>query len=74
MRMIKSKINNWCIRFNNACNGIVTKKQSGGKEIIIEMLLAAVVIALALAWKSGISGVVTNMINSFSAKITNIMG
>lgn len=70
----KTKIRSRYIRLRDALRGTVTKKQPGGKEIIIEMLLAAVVIALAILWKTGISGVITDMITGFTTKISGIMG
>ncbi len=49
-----------------------TKKENGGKEIIMEILLVAIAIALGIAWKTGLGAVITSMIADFTTRIGSL--
>lgn len=51
---------------------LLAKKEDGGKEIIIELLLVGVAIGLAIAWKTGIGSTITSMISEFTTKISGL--
>lgn len=62
---MKGFINRTALRFS-------TKKENGGKEIIMEILLVAIAIALGIAWKTGLGAVITNMIADFTTRIGSL--
>lgn len=48
------------------------KKDPGGKEIIVEIGLAVIAIALLLIFKTGISGIIESFVTDMGASIKNM--
>ena len=69
---VKDKVTEAVTKTSLAVAGMKSKKLSGGKEIVIELLLAAVAIALAILWQTGMGTTISNMITSFANKISGI--
>lgn len=53
------------------------KKAVGGKEVIMEVLLIVVGVAVAIIWKAALAddgGVIPSLVTSFQTKISGIFG
>lgn len=59
--------------FTNVESAVVRKKEEGGKEVIVEILLIVVGIVIALVFRESIGKVVTNLVTALSTKISGIM-
>lgn len=60
------------IKLMNKAREIMSRKEDGGKEVIVELVLVAVAIGVALLWKQGLGTTVNSLITSFTTKITTL--
>ena len=72
---IKAKAESLAIKALNRKEAF--KKAVGGKEVIMEVLLIVVGVAVAIIWKAALAddgGVIPTLVNTFKGKISGILG
>ncbi|MBU9725268.1 Flp1 family type IVb pilin [Diplocloster modestus] len=52
--------------------GNMTKKEQGGKEIIAEVALAVIAVALILIFRTQISSLITTIMTSMNTKVSEL--
>lgn len=72
MKNLLAKANNTAMEMKVGAKAALAKKDQGGKEIIVELGLAAIAVALLLVYRTEINTLVTGIMSSATTNIGNL--
>ena len=72
MRNLLAKANDTAMEMKAGAKAALAKKDHGGKEIIVELGLAAIAVALLLVYRTEINTLVTGIMSSATTNIGNL--
>ena len=72
MKNLLVKANNKAMEMTAGAKAALVKKDHGGKEIIVELGLAAIAVALLLVYRTEINTLVTGIMSSATTNIGNL--
>ena len=72
MKNLLAKTNNTAMEMKVGAKAALAKKDHGGKEIIVELGLAAIAVALLLVYRTEINTLVTGIMSSATTNIGNL--
>lgn len=72
MNKAKENMKNQVMSAKKGMCAVLGKKDHGGKEIIVELGLAAIAVALLMVYRTEINTLVTNIMNQATTTIGNL--
>ena len=72
MKKLLVKANNTAMEMTAGAKAALAKKDHGGKEIIVELGLAAIAVALLLVYRTEINTLVTGIMSQATTTIGNL--
>lgn len=69
---MKSKVEKKKREIKTAFNNLLTEKKNGGKEIIIELGLMVIAVALIIVFRDKINTLLTTIMETAGTRITNL--
>lgn len=72
MKNLLVKANNTAMEMTAGAKAVLAKKDHGGKEIIVELGLAAIAVALLLVYRTEINTLVTGIMSQATTTIGNL--
>ena len=72
MKNLLVKANNKAVEMKAGAKVALAKKDHGGKEIIVELGLAAIAVALLMVYRTEINTLVTGIMSSATTNIGNL--
>lgn len=72
MKNLLAKANDTAMEMKVGAKAALAKKDHGGKEIIVELGLAAIAVALLLVYRTEINTLVTGIMSSATTNIGNL--
>jgi len=72
MKNLLVKANNKAVEMKAGAKAALAKKDHGGKEIIVELGLAAIAVALLMVYRTEINTLVTGIMSSATTNIGNL--
>lgn len=72
MNKVTEKMKNATMMMTTGAKNAVTKKDHGGKEVIVELGLAAIAVALLLVYRTEINTLVTGIMTQATTSIGNL--
>ena len=69
---MRSKVENKVREIKTAVTNMLTEKKTGGKEIIIELGLMVIAVALIIVFRDKINALLTTIMETAGTRITNL--